>query len=830
MRVKTPIVVLLIVLTLLLMIPVATPAVLATVGVPVSDPSNIWYPYGPSTANLQLHFYNGAGDELQSFEAGQLDVVSSGVGVPLTSWPSYSANPDFMLSPVQGQSGKFGIYFNMMSDRFKAWGCDWANGNSQCGIDIREAFAHLMDRQQLVIDGPLAGGGQALADPSLPFDSPPGSPLATQCSWDSIAPYHNNCTFAFHVGPNPCPGGFCTDPSEPDFCAAVNYLLQANTDSGGALGLARDNAAPIDPTSGLSCGIDPNSPGLSNIAAHPMLGKIRNNDEGRLYMGTGFMNAVNTLFTRPVVQPQFGTIAAFRPTVFRDGLLGGAAQWDFYTQGNSALGPFAVLYPFYNSVFASNFCGGRQILSPTNNMFDCVASLDADTLAAENSLDIPSFEAATLRALNDFGAHALELPAYTFGVRTAALKSVAGLVNSLGQGYDNFYTLLSAHQGSYIPVNEKYAFGGGDPTTLRYGLQSGIDSLNIFRCSDCFFTDAQTVSEVYDPLFISNPVDPGQIMCWICDNYSQVVDASGNTHFDLELRQGLRWHDGAPVTAHDVAFSLYNERDFSNGPAVQLNGLMLNQTSVLSNTELDIVMAGASFFWLVYLEYPLVVPSHIWELRNGPGSAGTPQGYSPDHSVGIVDPAKLYLNYDPMTSHTLIGSGPFACVDLTTGVIGGGCATNANGTPAGQAIGAGGTMLLARYDFTSSSSDPFNQWTRSYNLAWGTGSGVTAHSGQFQEFRWADRFNNDTVTLRDLAQVAACSGARSLTAACPASDSLGPVFDHWHKPSFETNGAIGPEVAIVASHIDDTWVSPFSWSGDQAAQPGQNLTQIVPWH
>ena len=138
-------------------------------------------------------------------------------------------------------------------------------------------------------------------------------------------------------------------------------------------------------------------------------------------------------------------------------------------------------------------------------------------------------------------------------------------------------------------------------------------------------------------------------------------------------------------------------------------------------------------------------------------------------------------------------------------------------------------MLLTRYDFTSTSSDPFNQWMRSYNTAWGTGSGVAAHSGQFQEFRWADRFNNDTVTLRDLAQAAACSGASAPTVACPANDAIGPVFSHWHKTAFETNGVIGPEIAVVASHLDDTWVFPFSWSNDQGAQPGQVLTNITPW-
>jgi len=843
MQVKLPVTASLTILIFLIGIPLATPPALASSGIPVTDPANVWYPYGPSTGNVLLHFYNGINQELQAFEQGELDLVDTfsfdAFGVPMTKWASYTSNPDFVLSPVQGSSSYFDIIFNMMSNRFRAWGCDWANGNSQCGIDMREAFAHLMDRQSLVNDGPLNGAGQALADPSHPGASPHGSPLSVQCSWDSLPQYHDNCDFAFHAGP-PCPGGFCTDPSQPDFCAAVSYLIQANADSGGALGLNRDPVAPPDGF-GFRCGIDPNSPGFTTIAANPVLAFIRNNDPYRLYMGSGMMNAMNVLFTRTVVSPTYGDIARARPIVFRDGVLKGAALWDWYTGGHSTAGPFADnLYPLFNSLFASDACGGPQVLSPPNNPFDCVASLDADTAAAQNSGDVSTFIAATLRAFNDFGSHALELPAYTHGERTVALKSAGGLVNQLGTGfsgfgftgftgYNNFYSLLSAHRGGYTPVNPIYAFGGGDPTILRYGLSGGTSELNVFNAQE--ENDLKVMSEIYDLLFTGSPVDPGQIFCWMCDNYQQTVDPSGNTHFTVELRQGLRWQDGTPLTAYDVKFSYMAERDYSANFGSGVAGLLLNSTSVISNTELDIVMSGVSVDWLPILSGTVIIPRSIWELKSGPGSAGTPQGYG---EVGIPDLAKVYQNYDPMTAHTLIGSGPFACIDLNTGVVGGGCALTAAGTPSGQAIPAGGTMLLTRYDFTSPSGpgftgDPFNQWIRSYNTAWGTGLGVAAHSGQFQEFRWADRFNNDTVTVRDLAQVAACSGASAPTAACPASDALGPVFAHWKKTVFETSSVIGPEVAVVAAHLDDTWVSPFSWSGDQAAQPGETLTNITPW-
>jgi len=119
---------------------------------------------------------------------------------------------------------------------------------------------------------------------------------------------------------------------------------------------------------------------------------------------------------------------------------------------------------------------------------------------------------------------------------------------------------------------------------------------------------------------------------------------------------------------------------------------------------------------------------------------------------------------------------------------------------------------------------------RGYNPAWSTLTGTAAFSGQLQEFSWADRFDNATVTLRDLAQVSACLGASTPTMACPASDDVGPVFSYWLKPNLHGGtSAISSEVAIVAAHLDDTWVYPFSWNGVQSQQPGQTLQNIVPF-
>ena len=199
----------------------------ATPGAAVDSSSNLWAPYGPRVPNLQFNYYSNEISEFSDFEAGRLD---------LTDWPvakaqfaSYDNNPDFVLSPGQGQYGMFGIDFNYASSTWRAWGCDFQHGLSACGIEIREAFAHMIDRQSFVNDGPLSGAGQALADPSPPAKDPSATPLSAQVAWDTLTNQnvsgivHPADVSAFHIAPSP--GGFA-QPRSPDFCAAPSSVCR----------------------------------------------------------------------------------------------------------------------------------------------------------------------------------------------------------------------------------------------------------------------------------------------------------------------------------------------------------------------------------------------------------------------------------------------------------------------------------------------------------------------------------------------------------------------------------------------------------------------------
>jgi hypothetical protein len=489
-------------------------------------------------------------------------------------------------------------------------------------------------------------------------------------------------------------------------------------------------------------------------------------------------------------------------------------DWDAYTYGYQDTGPVPdYLYSTYNSQFAFAVpgCGSSTNPEPSNPTFVCIPALDAATYSAAHAGNLNLFSQDTFQALNVFGSHVVDIPAYTLAVRTPALRAVSGLVNANGIGYGNQWTLLSGRKGSYTPIDSRYIFCGGNCNTLRMGQAQPVDFLNPYQAGTTW--ELNVLSEVYDTLFKENPIVPAQAFCWMCDNYVQTVDSSGNTRFLVELRQNLRWQDGPAVDAFDVKFSLLSLRDYAL--VLSISGLL--NVNIISSTALEIVMQGQTVSNLFNLSTVPIIPRHIWELR-GDITYG---------DVGKPDPAKLDFSYDPITSGTFIGSGPFICRSLfpeDVGRVGTGCSRDSNGNRIGQS-NFDGSITLQLYDRTGEpgNQDPFLQYMRSYNTAWGTGTGTATFSGQFQEFSWADRDDNATVTIGDLNSVANCYG-KSSPSGCVD-------YSYWLRPAFHpsTPNTITTELAIVASHYGDTWVYPFSWNGNQSQQPGQQIQNIVPF-
>ena len=868
MQLKIPILTALIVLTTVLAIPLPTHPAGAIPGNDVLSPLNVWTPYGPNpnaVNKIQYQYYASETSEFQQFELGKIDLTDW--ELPPAKYASYDANPDFLLTPNQGQYGDYGTYFNGLSSRFTVspetgqgpfWGCNWNTGTpgttslqtyvSACGINMRQAFSHLIDRPTFANN---FGGLAALQCDSPPAKSPTCVTVTQQCAWDALSP---TCIDAYRIAPNS--SGFAA-PGSPDFCAAADHMMAA--------GVATGKTAGTCVLTGVNAG----------VFAHPLRDMIRNNDPRRLAMGNGLMNAVNQLFGGQVVSPTYGNIRQIGfPIVFSDPPDGPLDDWDAYTFGYLLGSPYPDhLYGLYNSVFASNYCGtGIASGEPNNPQFVCTTTIDSATLAAAQTADVPTFTSATLAAFDQLGKIAVDIPVFTPAIRIPALRSVDGLVNVKGVAYNSAQDILFAHQGSYSPVNPIYTFGAGDPSTLRYGQASGTSELNVFNAQTVW--EFQAIGEIYDTLFTANPVNPGAIYCNMCTFYQLSVDSALNTHFLVELRQNLRWQDGQRVTASDVAFTWLNFRDAPTTISGNLPGLLLS-VNVLDSSTFDVVWLGQSISFPVYMEN-FIIPQHLWQdpacttitggqivcpltdLPGGPYSAcpvGTPTIISgvtfclPGSSAGsygnvsVVDPAKVSQNYDPLTDGTLIGSGPLACLSVfpsDLGKVGTGCGKNADQSRAGQALGIGATLLLQSYDFVHNAgvTDGNLQYMRSFDTTYGTGASSAAkESGQLQEFRWADSYScgaattcgaqDAQISIRDIGSAAVCFGA-VLQPSTPSGTSIPDCVETnlhiWtHYINVSGQSSTSTTYSIIRNHFDDTIVFPFLWNNGPSG-----LQNIVP--
>jgi hypothetical protein len=180
------------------------------------------------------------------------------------------------------------------------------------------------------------------------------------------------------------------------------------------------------------------------------------------------------------------------------------------------------------------------------------------------------------------------------------------------------------------------------------------------------------------------------------------------------------------------------------------------------------------------------------------------------------------------------------CTDTTGTVIGGGCTFNSLGQPIGQSVDVGGSTELSLFDRTSGAAalnDPFAQYTRLNNPAWGTGSGAAAQSGQYQEYLHSQRGATQQVSFSDAQEITNnCFGATSATSS--QGGLTCPDYTYWVGPGGVYGNAFNPSqpgrineiyVDIVLSHYLDGGVLPFSWTGAPPQVGVGTLDNIIPF-
>lgn len=139
-------------------------------------------------------------------------------------------------------------------------------------------------------------------------------------------------------------------------------------------------------------------------------------------------------------------------------------------------------------------------------------------------------------------------------------------------------------------------------------------------------TSASTIvgatSLIYEPLFQSNILKPGQYYPFLATHY-QWLDKGKAIKFTI--RQNVKWSDGTPFSAADVAFT-YNL--IKSNPAINGGGLAIKNVSTSGNT-VTLTFGSpqyANFQQIASTVY--IVPQHIWQ------SAGNPATFADNTPVG----------------------------------------------------------------------------------------------------------------------------------------------------------------------------------------------------
>jgi ABC-type oligopeptide transport system substrate-binding subunit len=465
----------------------------------------------------------------------------------------------------------------------------------------------------------------------------------------------------------------------------------------------------------------------------------------------------------PGCTSQYYTITDVAAITF--GVDGGVTTWNIYTGGGGLNSDPDTFYTIFHSQFASNICGGVLANFPSNFMLHCDPAYDTQAAAGEFSSSLGESDSFFSTAAIIGHRTVMNIPVYSPIVNFLALNgwnfqdtntpTKSSLVNGAANGIlasspGAYWSILNMRQkpGSQtictspgVPsgctTNRNYLPGGGNPSLIRDSLSQDTDFLNPFQATTIW--DFEIINKIFDTLLQINPITAGgnsQAIDWMTTGHTSSFNPNeqsclpngactvGTTTQLWHLRNDLSFHDGSKVTADDVAFSLIAARDV---PAAIFQSNVANVASAVAvdSSTIQVKLMHQSPFYTLAIGSIPILPKHIW----GPLCTGT------DGKIGGLNNQCASFTFDPMAAGAMVGSGPWLCQNLSTGVIGGSCSQNANGTLGGQVVTVGGKIVLHQF--------------RSYMRC--CSDSVNTSLGRFS---WADRNNDGIVSILDMADVA----------------------------------------------------------------------------
>jgi peptide/nickel transport system substrate-binding protein len=145
------------------------------------------------------------------------------------------------------------------------------------------------------------------------------------------------------------------------------------------------------------------------------------------------------------------------------------------------------------------------------------------------------------------------------------------------------------------------AFNPYDPTQAAYGM--GATGL------------------IYEPLIQFDLASPTISYPWLATSYTW---GNGGKQITFTIRSGVKWNDGKPLTAADVAFTFNLLKKYA---AINLGGLKLSSVST-SGSTVTLTFPTSQYTNLEEIAGTAILPQAIW------GKAGNPATYTDASPVG----------------------------------------------------------------------------------------------------------------------------------------------------------------------------------------------------
>jgi Bacterial extracellular solute-binding proteins, family 5 Middle len=780
------------------------------------------------------------------------NLLSGSSSIDLTDWqcapsvcPTLDTSPNFLVTAPVGQVGYYEIEF-MMANNF--WGCNFNFGNSNCGIQIRQGIAHMIDKDSFTTNEGSIAGVSAPIDNAAPTTSAGGLPSPNPCGYDASFPQTgSNCVVgapggvAYHLASATGADGlpWLYAPGSPDLNAAAQHFVNAGVATG------------FNRTTSVLTGIS------SSATANPPTFFFSYDNPPRLDLDSSLAAEICYLFTGSYTQPCLYLKDAPELVMqFYGGITSTTSvnlNWWMYTAEFAGPSFFdGSLYFHYNSRFVSGVssivtpsgpCSNQSVPTESASDYEYIcdpaydnASYLMETAPCLSSAGDPipgstsngpgglcpstsklSAISAGIQAEAIAGAAVLTIPMFELTVQYGLLNGWNNIPNN-AEGLPEFFLWLDAY-------NPTPAVTG----TIRQGFKQSTISVNPYIASTPW--DTYLVGNVYDSLYRPDPLAPAQVMDWMTTNAQQLANSSlvyngGVTGapagtvatYRFTLRSDLFFQDGNPVTAYDVAFSYLSM--VASGAFLGADTSTMSGITVLNPHQFDIGVTSNGPFELATLTTIPIVPGRYWTnvgqsvwasaVSNCLTSTCADSQYtltgSTVNCVGsctvsaadmTINPSDVSATYDPIASGTLIGSGPWECVS-STGVLGQGCSTTGTENPP-----TGDQYTLTRF---GNGLAPASSISGIYFRS----------SGDLVLYIWSEQ--NDVNPILAFTSVAGCY-------ALPVNLS-GPCG---HFQEGIGNAGSGTPVGVTQVGIESrfynlNWVAPFEWQ----TNPPRGIIPLTP--